>query len=108
MVYPTWEAFKDVFFHEWFPNATREQMTSDWLNLMQGNKTVGEYEAEFSCLLKFTIKGHKENERMKVQKFQNRLNPEIRHDIKLFELNTLLAVVGKARLFEKNKSDCRR
>ena len=52
--------------------------------------------------------GYRDNKRMKVQKFQNRLNLEIRHNVMLFELNTLSAVVSKARRVEKIQSDCKR
>ena len=78
------------------------------MNLRQGSRSVDEYEAEFSCLLGFVGEGYRENERMKVQKFQNGLNPKIQHDMKLFVLNTMSAVVSKARLVEKNKTDCRK
>ena len=83
-------------------------MAPNWLNLRWETKTVHEYEAEFSHLLRIAGEGYRDNERMKVQKFQNGLNPEIRHDVKLFELNTLSAVVSKARIMEKNQSDCKR
>ena len=33
LVQPTWQMFRDEFFQEYFSDATREQMTSDWLVL---------------------------------------------------------------------------
>ena len=45
---------------------------------------------------------------MKVQKFQNGLNPEIRHDVKMFELTTLSTAVHKARVVERNKFECKK
>ena len=78
MVQPTWQTFRDEFFQEYFSDATREQMTSDWLVLRQGNRSVDEYEADFTRLLRFAGEGYHENERMKVQKFQNGLNLKIR------------------------------
>ena len=63
MDHPTWPAFRDAFFQEYFPNATREQMTSDWLNLRQGSKSVDECEAEFNRLLRFTSEGYRENKK---------------------------------------------
>ena len=68
-------------------------MTSEWLLLRQDNKTVDEYEREFSRLLRFAGEGYRENERMMVQKVQNGLNPEIHRDVKMFELTTLAAVI---------------
>ena len=41
-------------------------MTSDWLVLRQGNRSVDEYEADFTRLLRFADEGQHENERMKV------------------------------------------
>ena len=55
-------------------------MASEWLNLKQGNKTVDEYELEFSRLLRFASEGYRDNEWMKVHKFQNELNPQIKYD----------------------------
>ena len=52
-------------------------MTTDWLNLKQGNRIVDEYELKFNHLLRFAGEGYRENERIEVQKFQNGLNPEI-------------------------------
>ena len=69
---------------------------------------MDEYEAEFTRLLRFAGEGYHENERMKVQKFQNGLNPEIKRDVKMFELRTLSAVVNKARIAEKTAMDCKR
>ena len=69
LVQPTWQTFRDEFFWEYFSDAAREQMTSDWLVLRQGNKSVDEYEADLSRPLQFAGEGYHENERMKVQKF---------------------------------------
>ena len=81
-------------------------MSADWLILSQGAKAVDEYEMEFSHLLRFAGEGYRKNERMKVQKFQNGLNPEIKHEVRMFELDTLAAVMHKAKLVEKSKNDC--
>ena len=69
---------------------------------------MDEYEAEFSRLLRFMGEGYHDNKRMKIQKFQNELNAEIKYDVKLFELQTLSAIVSKARLVEKTRSDCKK
>ena len=69
---------------------------------------MDEYELEFSCLLRFASEGYIDNEKMKVQKFQNGLNLEIRHDVKIFKLTTLSVVVHKARVVERNKAEYRK
>ena len=82
-------------------------MTSEWLNLKQ-NRTVDEYEMEFSCFLRFASEGYKDNKHMKVRKFQNGLNVDIRHDVKMFKFTTLSTVVYKARVVERNKLECKK
>ena len=66
---------------------------------------MNEYEAEFSRLLRFSREEYQDNERMKVQKFQNGLNSEIQHEVKVFKLATLSSVIHKAKVIEKSKID---
>ena len=105
---PTYAEFRQVFFRDFFPHATTEQMMAEWLNLQLDNRMVDEYEMEFSLLLQFTGEGYRDNDQMKVQKFQNGLNPEIHHDVKMFELTTLSAAVHKAQVVERNKVECKK
>ena len=81
-------------------------MVFDWLKLRQGSKTVDEYEAEFNRLLRFAGVGYREDEMMKMQKYQDGLNPDLRHAVKSFELTTLSAVAHKAKVIEQSKKDC--
>ena len=81
-------------------------MTLDWLKLKQGGMSMDEYEAEFSRLLRFAGKDYHENERMKIQKFQSGLDPEIRHEVKVFELTTLSAAIHKAKVIERSRIEC--
>ena len=43
-----------------------------------------------------------------MQKFQNGLNPEIKYDVKMFEVTTLSVVVHKAGVIERNKVECKK
>ena len=81
-------------------------MVSNWLKLRQGSKTVDEYEAEFNRLLRFAGVGYRDNETMKLQKFQDGLNPDLRHAVKTFELTTFSAGAHKAKVIEQSKRDC--
>ena len=40
LVNPTWLEFRNLFFTEYFPDTTREQMTAEWLKLKQGDRSV--------------------------------------------------------------------
>ena len=72
----------------------------------QKSKSVEEYQVYFNRLLRFAGDGYRENEQMKVQKFHTRLNAEIRHQVKSFELDMLSAIAHKARFIEQSKNDC--
>ena len=43
---------------------------------------------------------------MKIQKFQSGLDPEIRHEVKVFELTTLSATIHKAKVIERSRIEC--
>ena len=68
---------------------------------------MAEYETEFNRLLKFAPKGIRDQERIKIQKFRDGLNPELRHDICRFELASLGAMVNKAKMMEESRNDVR-
>ncbi|XP_028099780.1 uncharacterized protein LOC114299271 [Camellia sinensis] len=46
----TWERFKNAFNEKYFPRSVHLQKQREFLKLKQGNKTVAEYEAEFTKL----------------------------------------------------------
>ena len=61
---------------------------------------MDEYKAEFNRLLRFAGVGYREDEKMKMQKLQDGLSPDLRHAVKTFELTTLSAVAYKAKVIE--------
>lgn len=81
-------------------------MMVDFMNL-KGYGSVKKYEAEFSRLMRFTLEGFHDNERTKVQKFLNRLELELGHELRGFELATLSTVVNKAMLLEQSRNELR-
>ena len=69
--------------------------------LKQGNLFVTNYESEFNHLVKFTPQGIKDSERTKMLRFRDELNLELQHDIQGFEVDTLGALVTKAKVMEE-------
>ena len=100
----TWENFKEMFYRKYFPQSTREQMMSQFLALKQENRSVAEYEAEFSRLVKFTPTGIKDNEATKMQKFRDGLNLELQLDVHGRDYASLGSLINKAKEMETIRS----
>nr|CAD1829906.1 unnamed protein product [Ananas comosus var. bracteatus] len=47
----TWKRFKELLLAHYFPTSVKRKMEQDLRNLRQGDRTVAEYEREFSRLL---------------------------------------------------------
>ena len=60
-----------------------------------------DYEVEFNHLIKFTPQGIRDSERTKIQRFRDGLNLELQHYVKGFEVDTLGALVKKAKAMEE-------
>ena len=60
-----------------------------------------DYEAEFNCLVKFVPQEVRNSERTKIQRFRDGLNLELQHDVQGFEIDTLGALVQKAKSMEE-------
>ena len=50
----TWEVFKNRFLEKYFPQDLRQAKEREFLNLKQGNMSVGEYTAKFETLSKYS------------------------------------------------------
>ena len=48
-----WNAFKDKFLDNYFPRDLRKRKAREFLDLKQGNMSVGEYTTKFNELLKY-------------------------------------------------------
>ncbi|XP_020249056.1 uncharacterized protein LOC109826435 [Asparagus officinalis] len=100
----SWEEFKKIFYVKYFPSTVRKQKEQEFRKLEQGDKTVAEYEEEFTYLSKFAIHllGNEED---RARRFEEGLRPDIRKAVSAFELPTYGEVLKKALLIEKNKID---
>ncbi|KAK1664913.1 hypothetical protein QYE76_053072 [Lolium multiflorum] len=75
---PTWDVFVKQFTSKYYPDSFKEKMDVALRNMKQGDKTVDEYEMEFSKIVHF-VDHINQNEGEKARRFFEGLNSECRH-----------------------------
>lgn len=69
-----WDVFLEVFNNEYFLESVREEKAMEFLELVQGNKTVAQYEVKFIQLSCFALV----NGNLKARKFEQGLRLNIK------------------------------
>ncbi|XP_020082388.1 uncharacterized protein LOC109705985 [Ananas comosus] len=98
----TWTRFKELLLTTYFPQSAKRQMERDLRNLRQGDKTVAEYEREFSRLLHcvpFVVRDDEDRARI----FEVGLRPVIFRLVQASNLSTYREVVNRALIVEKGE-----
>lgn len=103
----TWERFKAALTDKYFPRTVRVQKERDFIRLEQGDRTVTEYEAEFSKLSKYapTLVA---DEVSRARRLEEGLRADIRHAVANFELGTYEQVLNKALVVERGLVDAKK
>ncbi|XP_020108447.1 uncharacterized protein LOC109724143 [Ananas comosus] len=96
----TWKRFKELLLTTYFPQSVKRQMEKDLRGLRQGNRTVAEYEREFSRLLRCVPFVVRDNEN-KARIFEIGLLPSIFRLVQASNLPTYREVVNRALIVEK-------
>ena len=96
----TWTVFLDAFYEKYFPNSVRDEKEVEFMELIQGNKTVLQYEAKFTELSRFSPHIMVGDVR-KAKKFQRGLRPSIRTRMVALQLKAYSEVVETAKVVEK-------
>ncbi|KAK1646969.1 hypothetical protein QYE76_064774 [Lolium multiflorum] len=96
---PTWDVFVKQFTSKYYPNSFKEKMDVALRNIKQGDKTVDEYEMEFSKIVHF-VDHINQNEGEKARRFFEGLNSEYRHVMGANRPNEYFSVVEQARGME--------
>ncbi|XP_017412932.1 uncharacterized protein LOC108324499 [Vigna angularis] len=99
----TWELFRVKFYTEYFPNSVRFAKEVEFLELVQGNKTVSEYADRFKHLLRFNTMAV--DEEWQCRKFENGLRGDIKLLVKGLRIREFSALVEMARDMEKTKKE---
>ncbi|XP_074346856.1 uncharacterized protein LOC141685663 [Apium graveolens] len=95
----TWDRFKRMFLHKYFPRYMQTQMEMKFFELKQDNWTVGEYEKKFIELSRF-VGEYVDSEEKRAKRFQQGLKPWLRSRVAAFNLTTYAEVVQKVMVIE--------
>jgi hypothetical protein len=96
----TWKIFKEDFYQKYFPESVKRIKEREFLELKQGQKSVSDYEIEFSRLARFAP-AFVQTDSSKARRFECGLRQPLKRRIEAFELNSFREVVNKAQLLEK-------
>ena len=96
-----WNAFKDKFLENYFPRDLRKRKAREFLDLKQGNMSVGEYTAKFNELLQYWPQYQDaRNEEDLCAQFENGLRLEIQQAVSYMQITDFNQLVTKCRIFE--------
>ncbi|XP_073121871.1 uncharacterized protein [Henckelia pumila] len=100
----TWNGFKDVFYGKYFTACTRNRVSREFLELLQGIMTSEEYVKKFDIGWYFEpmIYGNPAEELMH---FMEGLNAFIRQEVRLSGTSTYKDAVDQSMFFEKDKNE---
>ncbi|EEC80541.1 hypothetical protein OsI_22839 [Oryza sativa Indica Group] len=96
----TWELFKEAFCKKYFPESVKRMKEKEFLELKQCNKSVAEYEIEFSRLARLAPE-FVQMDGSKARRFESGLRQPLKRCVEAFELTIFREVVSKAQLLEE-------
>ncbi|XP_058783738.1 uncharacterized protein LOC131658462 [Vicia villosa] len=101
----TWNVFRREFLRKYYPEDVRGKKGIEFLELTQGNKSVTEYAAKFTELIKFYPHFDGEGaEFYKCIKFQNGLRSEIKKVVGYQKIRVFSDLVDSCRIFEEDSN----
>ena len=95
----TWEVFLAQFRAKYYPDSFRDKMNDALNHIQQGDKTVDEYERDFSNIVRF-VPSVATDEREKARKFFTGLNARYREVMGRNPPTTYITAVEEARGME--------
>ena len=96
----TWLLFKEEFYRNYFPESVQKKMELSFLQLKQDQKSVVEYEIEFSRLARYPSV-YVQNDEPKARRFAQGLRQPIKSRVEVFELKFFRDVANKALTVEQ-------
>jgi hypothetical protein len=96
----SWELFEERFRRKYLPAYYEEQQVGAFHALVQGNKTVEEYEIRFMELVKYV--SYMDNDQRQEARFIYGLNPRIRAMVRMWKPSSVAEVVENARYVEEH------
>lgn len=100
----TFKDFEDEFNRKYFPSEAWDRLESDFLDLVQGRRTVREYEEELNKLRRY-VGRELEDEVVQVRRFLRGLRVELRTHCSVRTFNTDSELVERAAMIEANLAE---
>ncbi|KAF3587301.1 hypothetical protein F2Q69_00027541 [Brassica cretica] len=91
----TWASFKQEFERKYFTLESKRRLQRQFANLVQGEKTVREYEYEFMRLRRHVLRVQDDEETM-ISNFMFGLKPELENRLAFGNYESLTELVEKA------------
>ncbi|XP_006590035.1 uncharacterized protein LOC114371463 [Glycine soja] len=96
-----WNAFKDKLLDNYFPRDLRKRKAREFLDLKQGNMSVGEYTTKFNELLQYWPQYQDaQNKEDLCAQFEDGLRLEIQQAVSYMQITDFNQLVTKCRIFE--------
>jgi hypothetical protein len=92
----SWELFEERFRRKYLPSYYEEQQVGAFHALVQGNRTVEEYEIRFMELVKYV--SYMDNDQRQEEQFVYGLNPKIRAMVRMWKPSSVAGGSGKCTL----------
>lgn len=92
---PTWMEFRREFQRKYFPPEAKDRLEIQFQELIQGDRSVRDYEAEFTRLRRYAHYGP-EDEGAVIRKFLRGLQPEIMSRLSVVEFHSFFQLVERA------------
>ncbi|XP_052209206.1 uncharacterized protein LOC127812723 [Diospyros lotus] len=102
----TWAEFQQMFNVAYCPAWVQEQKTYEFIDLVQGSKTVAQYEAEFTALARYAPE-LVSTEAKKASKFQRGPRADIRHAFGGVQCKEYAVAVQRAYVVERDRNEWR-
>ncbi|XP_017423559.1 uncharacterized protein LOC108332764 [Vigna angularis] len=99
----TWAVFRSKFYEEYFPNSVCYAKEVEFLQLVQGGKSVSEYTNTFKHLLRFNTMAT--SEEWQCRKFENGLRSDLKVLISSLCIKSFPSMVERAKVLEKNVAE---
>ncbi|XP_020112143.1 uncharacterized protein LOC109726764 [Ananas comosus] len=101
-----WEEFRGLMYTNYFPESKKKKLQDRFRKLRQGNRSVGEYEREFSHIID-CVPDVMRDDRDRPDWFEQGLRPDIYRAVHILKLTTFSEVLDRALWAEHSNAHIR-
>ncbi|XP_020086723.1 uncharacterized protein LOC109709062 [Ananas comosus] len=102
----TWEEFQGLLFTNYFPDSEKKKLQEQFRKLKQGNRSVGEYEREFSHIIN-CVPDVVRDDRDRADWFERGLRPDIYRAVHILKLTSFAKMLDRALWAEQGNAHVR-